>query len=75
MKACSLRHSSRIILASLLLLPLLKIPARAQDSSDRRTAKLEIGIDRSNMATEWTLSPPSEPDIDPFNAPYNGAGV
>jgi hypothetical protein len=37
--------------------------------------KLEIGIDRSNMGTEWTLSPPSEPNIYPFNGPYNGPGV
>jgi len=37
--------------------------------------KLEIGIDRSNMGTEWTLSPPSEPNIYPFNGPYNGIGV
>jgi hypothetical protein len=37
--------------------------------------KLEIGIDRSNMSTEWSLSPPSEPNIYPFNGPYNGPGV
>jgi hypothetical protein len=37
--------------------------------------KLEIGVDRSNMGTEWTLSPPSEPNIYPFNGPYNGPGV
>jgi hypothetical protein len=37
--------------------------------------KLEIGIDRSNMATEWTLSPPGLPNIYPFNGPYNGPGV
>jgi hypothetical protein len=46
--------------------------------TDTPTAKvptLEIGIDRSNMATEWTLSPPAEPNIYPFNGPYNGAGV
>ena len=27
------------------------------------------------MSTEWTISPPSEPNIYPFNGPYNGAGV
>lgn len=27
------------------------------------------------MGTEWTLSPPAEPNIYPFNGPYNGAGV
>ena len=46
--------------------------------TDTRTAKvptLEIGIDRSNMATEWTLSPPAEPNIYPFNGPYNGEGI
>jgi hypothetical protein len=37
--------------------------------------KLEIGIDRSNMSTEWSLSPPSEPNIYPFTSPYNGPGV
>jgi len=37
--------------------------------------KLEIGIDRSNMSTEWTLSPPAEPNIYPFNGSYNGTGV
>ena len=37
--------------------------------------KLEIGVDRSNMSTEWTLSPPAEPNVYPFNGPYNGAGV
>lgn len=36
---------------------------------------LQIGIDRSNMATEWTLAPPAEPGIYPFNGPYNGPGV
>src|ERR1700676_4721029 len=40
-----------------------------------KAPKLEIGIDRSNMATEWTLSPPAEPKIYPFNGAYNGAGV
>jgi hypothetical protein len=38
-------------------------------------APVEMGIDRSNMATEWTLSPPAEPKIYPFTGPYNGAGV
>src|ERR1700735_4974521 len=37
--------------------------------------KLEIGIDRSNMSTEWTLSPPAEPNIYPFIGSYNGTGV
>jgi hypothetical protein len=31
--------------------------------------KLEIGVDRSNMSTEWTLSPPAEPNVYPFNGP------
>jgi len=37
--------------------------------------RLEIGIDRSNMSTEWTLSPPAEPNIYPFNGSYNGTSV
>ena len=37
--------------------------------------RLEFGIDRSNMGTEWTLSPPGLPNIYPFNGPYNGPGV
>jgi hypothetical protein len=36
---------------------------------------LEFGIDRSNMATEWTLAPPHEPNIAPFlAADYNKPG-
>ncbi|MBT9331505.1 glycoside hydrolase [Paracidobacterium acidisoli] len=41
----------------------------------RLVPKLEIGIDRSNMSTEWTLSPPAEPNIYPFNGSYNGTGI
>src|ERR1700729_2620978 len=48
---------------------------RATDTPAAKAPTLEIGIDRSNMATEWTLSPPAEPNIYPFNGPYNGAGV
>ena len=33
------------------------------------------GIDRSNMSTEWTLSPPAEPRVYPFTGSYNGPGV
>jgi hypothetical protein len=36
---------------------------------------VEMGIDRSNMSTEWSLAPPSEPDVYPFNGSYNGQGV
>jgi hypothetical protein len=36
---------------------------------------IERGIDRSNMSTEWTLAPPAEPNVYPFNGFYNGAGV
>ena len=53
--------------------------AAAQLHPDNATPKampeVEFGIDRSNMATEWTLSPPAEPNIHPFNGPYNGAGI
>lgn len=46
---------------------------RAQDDLDRRGdhSSVIMGIDRSNMDTEWTLSPPSEPNIEPFNGNYN----
>jgi O-glycosyl hydrolase len=50
-------------------------PVQRTDTSSAKVPTLEIGIDRSNMATEWTLSPPAEPNIYPFNGPYNGAGV
>ena len=48
---------------------------RAADNQATVLPSLEIGIDRSNMSTEWTLSPPAEPNIYPFNGYYNGAGV
>jgi hypothetical protein len=36
---------------------------------------LEFGIDRSNMATQWTLAPPNEPNISPFlSSEYNKPG-
>jgi hypothetical protein len=36
---------------------------------------LEFGVDRSNMAVEWTLSPPNEPNISPFlSSEYNKPG-
>jgi hypothetical protein len=38
-------------------------------------APLEFGIDRSNMGTQWELSPPSEPNISPFlSSEYNNPG-
>ncbi|HWO38426.1 MAG TPA: hypothetical protein VNO32_57370 [Candidatus Acidoferrum sp.] len=48
---------------------------RATDTPTAKAPTLEIGIDRSNMATEWTLSAPAEPNIYPFSGPYHGAGV
>jgi O-glycosyl hydrolase len=54
---------------------LTTVPARATNIRPKSVAKVEFGIDRSNMSTEWTLSPPAEPNIYPFNGPYNGAGV
>jgi len=50
-------------------------PVPAPPNDTKKLPNLEIGIDRSNMGTEWTLSPPAEPNIYPFNGPYNGAGV
>ncbi|MEW6436206.1 MAG: hypothetical protein AB1508_03435 [Pseudomonadota bacterium] len=38
-------------------------------------APVEFGIDRSNMATQWTLAPPHEPNVSPFLASeYNKPG-
>jgi hypothetical protein len=38
-------------------------------------APVEYGIDRSNMATEWTLAWPQEPNVSPFlKAEYNQPG-
>ncbi len=36
---------------------------------------VQLGIDRSNMATEWSIGPPAEPKIYPFTGSYNGAGA
>jgi hypothetical protein len=42
--------------------------------SDERPA-VQFGIDRSNMATEWTLAAPQEPNVSPFLASeYNKPG-
>jgi hypothetical protein len=38
-------------------------------------ARVEFGIDRSNMATQWTLASPHEPNVSPFLASeYNKPG-
>ncbi len=39
------------------------------------TSTVEMGVDRSNMSTEWTLAPPSEPNVFPFNGSYGAPGV
>ena len=52
-------------------------PATAAVEAGRydHLAPLEFGIDRSNMATQWTLAPPHEPDVSPFLASeYNKPG-
>jgi hypothetical protein len=47
----------------------------AQTVRQAPRASLEFGIDRSNMGTQWTLAPPSEPNISPFlAAEYNKPG-
>jgi hypothetical protein len=49
--------------------------AAAEVARQDHRAQLEFGIDRSNMATEWTLAPPHEPNIAPFLiADYNKPG-
>ena len=52
-------------------------PATAAVEAGRydHLAPLEFGVDRSNMATQWTLAPPHEPDVSPFLASeYNKPG-
>jgi O-glycosyl hydrolase len=73
--ACE-RHRSRTLLTGWTLVALLlTVPPLTANNTSRFLPKVEIGIDRSNKATEWTISPPGEPNIYPFNGPYNGAGV
>ena len=49
--------------------------AAAQDARPRSLPPLEFGVDRSNMATQWTLSWPQEPKASPFlSADYNKPG-
>jgi hypothetical protein len=48
--------------------------AAAAEGQDHR-APVEFGLDRSNMATQWTLAPPHEPNISPFlTSEYNKPG-
>jgi hypothetical protein len=45
------------------------------DAQAQHNSPLEFGVDRSNMATEWTLAPPQEPNISPFlTSEYNKPG-
>lgn len=70
------KHFPRLLfLGCMLVISFAEIPSHAADKPATTPPKLEIGIDRSNMATEWTLSPPAEPNIYPFNGPYNGTGI
>jgi hypothetical protein len=62
-------------LGCILAVALAVAQVQSAGKSPAKLPKLEIGIDRSNMSTEWTLSPPAEPNIYPFNGPYNGPGV
>jgi len=67
----SLRCITRVCLG--IALSVIALPGLTFDAT--AFPKLETGIDRSNMSTEWTLSPPAEPNVYPFNGPYNGKGV
>lgn len=69
------RCSAVLFLAGAMALSFGTVSAWAAESPSKPLAKVEIGIDRANMSTEWTLSPPGEPNIYPFNGPYNGNGV
>lgn len=47
----------------------------AMAAAATNNAPPEFGIDRSNMATEWTLAPPQEPNVSPFlSSEYNKPG-
>lgn len=47
----------------------------ASETRSSSLAPLEFGVDRSNMATQWTLSWPQEPQVSPFlAADYNKPG-
>jgi hypothetical protein len=49
--------------------------AAAEAEGQDHRAPVEFGIDRSNMATQWTLAPPHEPNISPFlTSEYNKPG-
>ena len=51
------------------------VAAPAPDKRPDSPAPLEYGVDRSNMATQWTLSWPQEPKVAPFlSADYNKPG-
>jgi len=67
------KHSLVAVLAGCAILT-SSASGGAADSSAPLQA-VELGIDRSNMATEWTIGPPAEPKLYPFTGPYNGAGV
>jgi hypothetical protein len=69
----SLSSAALVFLAATLLTS--SSATAATDQPAKPAPAAEFGMDRSNMSTEWTLSPPSEPDIYPFNGSYNGAGV
>ena len=54
---------------------LLVCAAGLASAQTEKKVPVEFGVDRSNMATEWTLAPPHEPNIAPFlAADYNKPG-
>jgi hypothetical protein len=64
-----------IVLCVLAFLVTMAASALAQAARQAPLAPLQFGIDRSNMRTEWTLTPPHEPNISPFLASeYNTLG-
>lgn len=75
---CERKCSRPLLIGWTFIALLLTLPAQTAltaDNSSKLLPRVEIGMDRSNMATEWTISPPGEPNIYPFNGPYNGTGV
>ncbi len=64
-----------VLLSGLTVVALSCVLAGAAGQPYVKLPALELGMDRSNMGTEWTLGPPGLPNKYPFNGPYNGPGV
>lgn len=62
-------------LSALVAIGLCLVALGRAEAASAALSPLEVGIDRSNMAAEWSLAPPAEPDVYPFSAPPKQPGV